>query len=162
MEDIEKDIVTKKYEVALLAIPTLEEEAAVEYFRTLEKKIQDAGGHIGTPSRPQRIPLAYMIRKFSEGYFGFVLFEAGPAVARALDAIFRQEKNLLRHMLIMNKFGEQPSITDQSVRRREPRPMPAASPASTPAPAPSAAPAARTGHAIDNAELERRLEEILQ
>ena len=65
-------------------------------------------------------------------------------------------------MLIMNKFGEHPSITDQSVRRREPRPMPAASPASTPAPAPSAAPAARSGHAIDNAELERRLEEILQ
>lgn len=162
METNEKDIVTKKYEVSLLVRPSLEETAVGEYFAALEKKIRDAGGNVIVSARPNRIALAYPIEKNTEGYFGFVLFEAAPAFARSLAAELRHEKNLLRHMIIRNDYGEQPSITDQSVRRREPRPT--APPPVTPTAPPPVANAPRTGHGhgIDNAELERKLEEILQ
>lgn len=153
----EKDILTKKYEVALVMRPSLEEAAVGAYFNALEKKIQDGGGTITTPARPSRIALAYPIKKNAEGYFGFILFESTPQFARELANNLRPEKDLLRYMIIRNDYGEQPSITDQSVRGREPRPIP------TPAPTPATPSAPRTGHGhgIDNAELERKLEEIL-
>lgn len=97
----------RRYEMALVATPTLSEDEHDKRITAFETMIADMGGNVLKVDRWGRRKLAYPIAKQTEGNYTFLLFDAEPDV----------EKEFLRRLHLSEDF-----LRYQSVRADHEKP----------------------------------------
>jgi small subunit ribosomal protein S6 len=97
----------RRYEMALVATPTLSEDEHDKRITAFETMIADMGGNVLKVDRWGRRKLAYPIAKQTEGNYTFLLFDAEPDV----------EKEFLRRLQLSEDF-----LRYQSVRADDEKP----------------------------------------
>lgn len=116
---------TAVYEIGLLLVPILDEDAALAAFARLRKTLDRLSASVLAEESPKKISLAYRIErssegkreKYSDGYFGFVKFElpeegAGAAV-QTLEVQLHADRHVLRHLLI--KTSREAPVAPRSI-----------------------------------------------
>jgi len=89
-----------KYESIYVVNPNVEGEAMkgiVEKFNTL---IETAGGKVGETQEWGLKKLAYPIKKFEQGYYVLVNFEANPEFINELERVYKITDNVLKFITI--------------------------------------------------------------
>ena len=133
--------------------------------------IETAGGKVTRNESLGKIKLAYIIKKQQHGTYVLVHFTAEPTVIAPLDRTFRLSDEILRHMIVdLVPSQEKAVVQIQSYvapLSEEAREMPRR-PVGTPTPARPSAPlaaapasAAEVAPSLSMAELDKKLDEIL-
>lgn len=114
----EKAIVEAGFHV-VPTVPEAEVGTVVERVRSI---IEKAGGSIISSEMPKRIPFAYRIErsvagrreKYTEGYFGWMKFEADTGAAKQIEEALHDVSEILRS-LIIRTTRETPVFTPRVV-----------------------------------------------
>ncbi|UCF66194.1 MAG: 30S ribosomal protein S6 [Acidobacteriota bacterium] len=110
----------RRYEMVLVAAPTVPEESLDQQISNIEQMIADGGGVVHKVDRWGRRKLAFTVRRFNEGNYTLVLYDADPAV----------EKEVLRRVKLTDAFirflsvradHEQPPTAEEKAALEEAR-----------------------------------------
>lgn len=99
---------TRLYELGFILVPTMPETEVPGSVDALKSLITSVEGVVRTEGTPEYIDLAYTMEKtvgskkskYSQGYFGFIKFEASPEALEALKKSLDAAENLVRYLLI--------------------------------------------------------------
>lgn len=89
----------RKYEVMYIIRPDIEQEAvqaAVEKFQSI---ISNGGGEITKHDVMGKRRLAYEIKKFRDGHYVLVNFNAEPAVVSEMERIMKISDEVIRYLI---------------------------------------------------------------
>lgn len=137
---MEEEKAVKQYEISFLL--RSEEDAAV-----LVKKLSDLGAEISSEGPIERINLAYPIKRETAAYFGYVNFNAKPEVVKGINDSLGLEPKVMRFLIITPPIAKMvPRRTDFHHEAEQ-------------VVVDSAKPKVES---LSNAELEKKLEEILK
>jgi len=103
---------------------------------------------------PKKRRLAYAIKKETNGYFGWMTFTMTPGAVAGLEKKIKENKDLLRHLIVEEEIETRiPYVRPMGVRR---------APALQKTPAMASAPAGEAPEEkLDLEALDKKLEEIL-
>ena len=89
-----------KYELTIVAKPTLEEEVLNTEFAQIQELIERFGGTVEKVDDWGKRRLAYEIQKTMEGVYRFVTFTAPASTPTELEGRMRIRENLLRYLIV--------------------------------------------------------------
>ena len=89
-----------KYEGIFIFKPDLDEKKLESEYEKAEETIQKHRGKIEKNEKWGKKRLAYEIKKFRDGFFLYLLFEADPASIKTFTEIFKIDNNILRVQII--------------------------------------------------------------
>ncbi len=90
----------RSYELVMVIRPNLEEEAYEAITAKFTDLIQNNGGELVKVDKWGKRRLAYDIKKFKEGYYVVVEFNAQSEVARELDRVLKITDDIIRHIVV--------------------------------------------------------------
>lgn len=91
-----------KYEVMVIVKPS-EEEATNAVIEKVEALIARVGGTVEKVDRWGKRRLAYAVKKFTDGYFVLVNFEAAPAEIKEIDRVMKINDEILKHLIVKHE-----------------------------------------------------------
>ena len=148
------DSEAKNYELAYILSTAIPEDGVLAAAGKLTAAIEEARGMVKRAETPKKRRLAYAIKKEQNGYFGWTSFGMAPAGIAALEKKIKEEKNLLRHLIVEEEIETRIPFVRPIGARRAPAPQKSLL---APAPAPKAMPEEK----LDLEALDKKLEEIL-
>lgn len=89
-----------KYELALVLVPTLDDEAKVAEMAKVQELITRFGGTIDKIDDWGKKRLAYEIQKKNEGFFSFITFESPANAPAEIESRIRIMESVLRYLVI--------------------------------------------------------------
>ncbi len=90
----------KKYELALVISPALDEEALTAERDSVKALIERFGGSVDGVDDWGKRRLAYEINKVNEGFYSFVAFSAEPSAIAEIESRMRIKENVLRYLIV--------------------------------------------------------------
>ncbi len=90
----------KHYETGVIIAPSLSDEQIEEQISQMTELITSMKGNLLREERWGKRKLAYPIKRFTNGYYLFLDYEARPEVAAELERRFRQSDLILRYMTV--------------------------------------------------------------
>ena len=150
------DSEAKNYELAYLLSPAIPEEGVLAEAAKFAALIEEARGMVKRAETPKKRRLAYLVKKQGNGYFGWTTFSMAPAGIAALEKKIKEEKNLLRHLIVEEEIETRIPFVRPLGPRRAPAPQKSPAVAAGPAAA-EAMPEIK----LDLEALDKKLEEIL-
>ena len=90
----------KKYELALVIAPTLDEEALAAEKASVNALIERFGGTVDKVDDWGKRRLAYEINKVNEGFYSFISFTADTTDPAEIESRMRIKENVLRYLII--------------------------------------------------------------
>lgn len=90
----------KKYELALVIAPTLDEEALAAEKASVNALIERFGGTVDKVDDWGKRRLAYEINKVNEGFYNFISFTADTTAPAEIESRMRIKENVLRYLII--------------------------------------------------------------
>lgn len=90
------------YELTVIIDSSLDESAIQTEIEKIESRITDSGGKIHRLDRWGIKRLAYEIKKRTQGYYVFFLFEADPGLTREIEKNLRLSDSILRYLTIVS------------------------------------------------------------
>lgn len=90
----------RHYETGVIIAPNLSDEEIDQQIRQMIDLIVSMKGNLLREERWGKRKLAYPIKKFTDGYYLFLDYEAEPAVPAELERRFRQSDQILRYMTV--------------------------------------------------------------
>ena len=90
----------KKYELALVIAPTLDEEALAAEKASVNALIERFGGTVDKVDDWGKRRLAYEINKVNEGFYSFTSFTADTTAPAEIESRMRIKENVLRYLII--------------------------------------------------------------
>jgi len=90
----------RHYETGVIIAPNLSDEEIEQQIRQMTELIASMKGHLLREERWGKRKLAYPIKKFTDGYYLFLDYEAEPEVPAELERRFRQSDQILRYMTV--------------------------------------------------------------
>jgi small subunit ribosomal protein S6 len=93
----------KKYELALVISPLLDEEAVKAEVASVTALIERFGGTIEKIDEWGKRRLAYEIKKVNEGIFNFITFTAETSAPAEIESRMRIKENVLRYLIVANE-----------------------------------------------------------
>jgi small subunit ribosomal protein S6 len=90
----------KKYELAVVLRPDLDEEAKAAEMQKVQDLITRFGGTIEKIDDWGKKRLAYEIQKVNEGFFSFVTFDAETSAPAEIESRMRIMENVLRYLIV--------------------------------------------------------------
>ena len=90
----------KKYELALVIAPTLDEEALAAEKASVNALIERFGGTVDKVDDWGKRRLAYEINKVNEGSYSFISFTADTTAPAEIESRMRIKENVLRYLII--------------------------------------------------------------
>lgn len=152
----EKEAVTEAriYEVGYLMLPTIPEGELSREITSLKDVLDRERAIIISEEFPKLKPLSYTMqkrsgegyKKYINGYFGWMKFEASPKSAMLIEQEFKQNKLVLRHLLIKTVRENTLTAGRPRVDRRERKNIPQSHPVSAP---------------VSEAELDKSIEKLI-
>ena len=91
-----------KYEVMVIVKPA-EEEVTNATIEKVEALIARVGGTVEKVDCWGKRRLAYTMKKFTDGFFTLVNFEAAPAEIKEIDIVSKINDEILRHMIVKHE-----------------------------------------------------------
>ena len=91
-----------KYEVMFIVKPT-EEEATNAVIEKVEALIARVGGTVEKVDRWGKRRLAYAVKKFTDGFYVLINFEAAPAEIKEIDRVLKINDEVLRHLIVKHE-----------------------------------------------------------
>ncbi len=88
------------YELVLIAVPQLDDEAVATLTQRVAGWITAASGTVTGTNVWGRRQLAYAIRKQTEGIYVQLNYQMNPAASRELDRNLRLDEQVIRHLVI--------------------------------------------------------------
>ncbi len=88
------------YELVLIAVPQLDDEAVTALTQRMTDWIGAANGVVTNTNVWGRRQLAYAIRKQTEGIYVQFNYQMNPAASRELDRNIRLDEQIMRHLVI--------------------------------------------------------------
>ncbi len=88
-----------KYEGIFIFKPDLQEEKLEEEYSKVEETIQKHKGKIEKSEKWGKKKLTFDIKKFREGFFLYLAFEAEPESIKNFTEIFKIDNNILRNQI---------------------------------------------------------------
>ena len=88
-----------KYEVMFIVKPA-EEEATNA---VIEALIARVGGTVEKVDRWGKRRLAYAVKKFTDGFYVLINFEAAPAEIKEIDRVLKINDEVLRHLIVKHE-----------------------------------------------------------
>ena len=88
-----------KYEVMVIVKPA-EEEAINTLVGKIEALIARVGGTVEKVDRWGKRRLAYAVKKFTDGFYVLVNFEADPAEIKEIDRVMKINDEILKHLIV--------------------------------------------------------------
>lgn len=140
----------KPYEIGYLLTPLLPEEEAGKAVVLMRAAIESRGGMIVSEGIPEMRRLAYPINKQNSAYFGWMKFIIKPEGAVEIQKNFRAESKMVRFLLIVDDARERKILKPQGAGIRRPVARPKGPEAGT-----------KESLPVDNAEVDKRIEELL-
>jgi len=95
-----------KYELGVIMVPTLEEEALKTEHEWLMEQIAKFGGVIDKVDNWGKRRLAYEIQKFNEGFYSFIYIDAPPEMPKEIEERLRIRESVLRFMFVRREDME--------------------------------------------------------
>ena len=92
--------IMRDYELVLITVPQLEEEALATLIQRVTGWIAAGNGTVTGTNVWGRRNLAYAIRKLTEGIYVVINFQLDPSGARELDRNLRLDEQIIRHLAI--------------------------------------------------------------
>lgn len=149
------DSETKNYELAYVLSSAIPEDGILTASGKLTAAIEEAKGMVKRAETPKKRRLAYGIKKETNGYFGWTTFSMAPNAVALLEKKIKENKDLLRHVIVEEEIETRiPYVRPLGVRRA---PAMQRSSASSPPVAAEQAPEEK----LDLEALDKKLEEIL-
>ena len=109
------------YELTLIIDSSLDESTIQTEIEKIETRITESGGKIHQLKHWGLKRLAYAIKKHTQGYYVFFLFEANPGLTGEIEKNLKLSENVLRYLSILSPSGipaaeksEEAGETDQS------------------------------------------------
>ncbi len=90
------------YELTLIIDSSLDESTIQTEIEKVETRIKDSGGKIHRLDRWGLKRLAYVIKKHTQGYYVFFLFEADPGLTTEIEKNLKLSENVLRYLTILS------------------------------------------------------------
>jgi small subunit ribosomal protein S6 len=90
------------YELTLIIDSSLDESIIQTEIEKIESRITDSGGKIHRLDRWGLKRLAYVIKKQTQGYYVFFLFEADPGLTAEIEKNLKLSENILRYLTILS------------------------------------------------------------
>lgn len=109
------------YETLFITLPTLTDEEEKATVAAIVQTLADNGGQLVAAERMGRRRLAYPIRKFDEGVYQRLLYDAPPQLPRELERRMRISDRILRHLTVRLEEDWAEAAKQQAVRDREAR-----------------------------------------
>lgn len=109
------------YETLFITLPTLTEEEEKSAVSAMVQAVTEGGGHLVAAERLGRRRLAYSIRKFDEGIYQRLLYDAPPELPRELERRVRISDRILRHLTVRLEEDWAEAAKQQAVRDAEAR-----------------------------------------
>ena len=91
-----------KYEVMFIVKPA-EEEATNAFIEKVEALIARVGGTVEKVDRWGKRRLAYAVKKFTDGFYVLINFEAAPAEIKEIDRVLKINDEVLRHLIVKHE-----------------------------------------------------------
>ncbi len=91
-----------KYEVMVIVKPA-EEEASSAVIEKVEALIARVGGTVEKVDRWGKRRLAYPVKKFTDGFYVLVNFEAAPAEIKEIDRVLKINDEVLKHLIVKHE-----------------------------------------------------------
>lgn len=91
------------YELMYVLIPNLEDEDYEAANQKLSDLITENGGRLNKIDVWGKRRLAYEIKKWREGYYTVIYFEAPPEVVKELDRVLKIDEKVLRHLIVRHE-----------------------------------------------------------
>lgn len=88
-----------KYEVMVIVKPA-DEETTNATVEKIEALIARVNGTVEKVDRWGKRRLAYAVKKFTEGYYVLVNFEADPAQIKEIDRLMKIDDQILKHLVV--------------------------------------------------------------
>ncbi len=92
--------IMRDYELVLITVPQLEEEALATLIQRVTGWIEAGNGTVTGTNVWGRRNLAYAIRKLTEGIYVVINFQLDPSGARELDRNLRLDEQIIRYLAI--------------------------------------------------------------
>lgn len=89
-----------KYELAVIFLPTLDDEALKAEFESVQKLIERFGGTIDKVDDWGKRKLAYEIKKHTEGFYNFITFDSESTAPIEIERRMRIKENVLRYLIV--------------------------------------------------------------
>jgi len=90
----------KNYEFTYLIVPDLSDEQVKTYHEKIGSFIAEDGGTVANQILPSKRTLAYNINGKSSAFMATFIFSGEPAVLEKLRIRIKEEKQILRHILL--------------------------------------------------------------
>ncbi len=90
------------YELTLIIDSSLDESTIQTEIEKVETRINDSGGKIHRLDRWGLKRLAYEIKKHTQGYYVFFLFEADPGLTTEIEKNLKLTESVLRYLTILS------------------------------------------------------------
>jgi len=90
------------YELTVIIDSSLDESTIQTEIEKIENRITDSNGKIHRLDRWGLKRLAYEIKKHTQGYYVFFLFEANPGLTGEIEKNLRLSENVLRYLSILS------------------------------------------------------------
>ncbi len=104
----------RRYEMALVAAPTLSEEEHDRLITQFEEMITGMGGVVHKVERWGRRKLAYPIRKFTEGNYTILLYDARPEVEQEFLRRLRLSDGFIRWLSVRADHQKPPTPEEKA------------------------------------------------
>jgi small subunit ribosomal protein S6 len=152
------------YETTIVLSPQAEETVVEREIEKITQAVNRADGHLVTTQRWGVKRMAYPIQKHSQANYVHFVYQAPPAVPGELEAAFRINESILRHLTVLvegplptHKSGEEHAPAE-AVLSADPALAAAPVGVAAPAPAPAPTPASESTDAIAVVEAEETKE----
>lgn len=89
-----------KYELAVVLVPTLDDETKTSEMTKIQELIARFGGVVEKIDDWGKKRLAYEIKKVNEGFISFISFDADVSVPAEIESRIRIMENVLRYLII--------------------------------------------------------------
>ena len=152
------------YETTIVLSPQAEETVVEREIEKITQAVSRADGQLVTTQRWGVKRMAYPIQKHSQANYVHFVYQAPPAVPGELEAAFRINESILRHLTVlvegplpMRKSGEEQDTTAAVpvvASTPAPAPAPVAAPETAPVAAPETAPDTESTDAVAVVEAE--------
>lgn len=115
-----------KYELAAILNPDLSEKDIAKLVQELKDLLTAAGATEFKPERVERRALAYLTKKFREGYYVFLDFTGPTSLPAAMQAELKHRQEVLRLAFLrlpeVEPVPEEPAVAVEPPPAAEPTP----------------------------------------
>ena len=134
---------SRVYEVMCIVRPDVAEEDADKLIAGFSTSVTNGGGSIKSVEKMGRRKLAYVVRKFNDGFFVLLTIEATGPVVLELERRLRVTEQVIKFITVRTDEEEKRIAkvkAKRGVRRSAEQPAPAPVPVAVPVPAPAPVP----------------------